>query len=249
MLAGKTGGSKSKPGSDTKPRRARTDLSSADHVEGQRQDGGHPFAKHLPGCVCVGAGFVAGENVSSGSGTSRCRPRAGREDGGHTGAARARGRAWEDTAGGGPSVTRNRGPGVPPRRPYLRRPLSMQHRSPQLLLPSSFSTSAPSGGPMAPATRSGSSTGAGCWVPGPPHTPPGERKCGPRGGARAPSNQRSALSRPFRRRPRKAGSRKPVPLGDGLLFCFTAALAVKRTPWEGLVSLGLLCTGFRAPAS
>lgn len=82
----------------------------------------------------------------------------------------------------------------PPRRPgrarapprcgahsYLRRPLSMKHRSPQLLSPSSFSTSASIGASMAPATGSVVLTGAQSWVGEPGTRLLSGRKSCPRG--------------------------------------------------------------------
>ena len=64
---------------------------------------------------------------------------------------------------------------------YLRRPLSMKHRSPQLLSPSSFSTSAFTGASMAPATRIWVLTRAQRWVGKAGIRLPGARKSGPRG--------------------------------------------------------------------
>lgn len=51
-----------------------------------------------------------------------------------------------------------------PNAPYLCRPLSMKHTSPQLLSPSSFSTSASTAASMVPATGSGDLTGGQHWV-------------------------------------------------------------------------------------
>ena len=57
----------------------------------------------------------------------------------------------------------------------------MKHKSPQLLSPSSFSTSASTGASMAPATGSGVLTGAQRWIWLPGTRLPGARKSGQRG--------------------------------------------------------------------
>lgn len=90
--------------------------------------------------------------------------------------------------------------------------------------------------------------GAGGSQPAPgagpraPHTAPGERKCGPRGGAAAPSNRRPALSRPAGAAKPEAGSRKPGPLPFTAAVAPPLARAVKRTQSRG----GLIGDG--APA-
>lgn len=64
---------------------------------------------------------------------------------------------------------------------YLRRPLSMKHKSPQLLSPSPFSTSASTGASMEPETGTLILTGAQSWVGEPGTRLLGERKSSPRG--------------------------------------------------------------------
>ena len=92
---------------------------------------------------------------------------------------------------------------------YLRRPLSMKHKSPQLLSPSPFSTSASTGASMEPATGTLILTGAQSWVGEPGTRLLGERKSSPRGRGddsptRPSSNRQPGTFPPLRCR--KAGN-------------------------------------------
>lgn len=127
-------------------------------------------------------------------------------------------------------------PPSPPRgAPHLLRPLSMKHRSPQLLSTSSFSPSASTCASMAPATgKRAPNRHRALRGPRARVTPPRERKCkcGPRGGARTPSNRRRALSRPAGAAKPEAGSWTPnagsaKPEGGSLLRAF-----LLRHPWR-----------------
>lgn len=94
-----------------------------------------------------------------------------------------------------PPATHGPGPGECAGRSQLRRalylckPLSMKHTSPQLLSPSSFSTSASAAAAaasIAPATGSGVLTGTQRGVPELRTRLPEARKCGPRGRSEDP---------------------------------------------------------------